>query len=231
MFTATQKPFKPFSPPLGRKLAWYYLRPTAADYTYGNDQYFNCDDGPTTSDSFDKKYEGALAFFRAWFIEKKPRNLKNFSFRIKLTFNCDGELVPECLYPLIAMYQALTEAPEDSKPNIKRISVFLTQKHWFLWREMMADEKGQIELPLEAAANWGTLGCWLGLEPQEVWVAQEEALPSCQWFLPRVLHDVLTPYLSFLGVKACDSRTVWHGKSAAEMVEASAKLPPLPFRF
>ena len=231
MFTAVQKPFKPFAVPAGRKQAWYYLRPSGPDYSYGSDQYFNCDDGPTTDVSFDKKYEGALAFFRAWFVDKKPRSLKNFSFRIKLTFNSDGELVPECLYPLVALYSVLDTVPADSKPNIKKISVFLTQTHWFLWRELMGDEQGQIELPLETAVDWGRCGAWLGLESQEVWVAQDEALPGCQWSLPRALQDVLSPYLSFLGVKSWGGRVVWHGKSATEMVEASARLPPLPFRF
>jgi hypothetical protein len=230
MFQAAQQPFKPFAIPSSRKQHWYDLRPSGLNISYRTEQYFNCDEGPTTSDSFEEKYEAAVAFFRSWFVTEKPRPIKEFSFRLRLTFSNNGELVPESIYPLVALYEVLREARVP--PNIRRINVFLTKTHWFLWRGSLDDEVRQIELPLEAAADWGRVGKWIGLDVQEdVAVAAEQVLPGCRWMLPRVLAAVLTPYLSYLGLAANDHMVTWQGIGVEELTEAAALLPPLPFRF
>jgi hypothetical protein len=227
MFQVKQHPFKPFALPAGRTRPWYDLRPQRASEA-PTQQYFNCDDGPTTLDSYDTKFAGALAFFRAWFGTQRPAETVVFNFRIRLTFSADGELVPACMYPLLALYAALAELPEA--PPIKRISVNLTKTHWFLWREALADEPTQLELPLETAVDWGRVGPGMGLET-EVTEGHKELLPGCYWGFPRVLRDVLTPYLSYLGLGPWMQSISWYGKSPAEMVEDGAALPPLPFRF
>ncbi len=229
MFSVPSSPASPFTPPLGRKYHWYDLRPTGPQAAFQKDQYFNCDDGPTTPESFHQKYDAAAEFWRKWLFDEKPRAMKEISLRLRLTFNGDGELVPECLYPLVALYGVVSSAKFPTK--IKRINVYLTKTHWFLWRGALDEEPWQYELPLEKAVDWGRVGASLGIENANVPLAAEEVLPGCHWGFPRVLRSILTPYLSFLGVSAEGRQVSWHGASAEEMIEAAAEEPPLAFRF
>lgn len=232
MFQATQHPFKPFVAPVGGKQLWYNLRPNGPNASYRTIQYFNCNEGPTTSEEFEEKYEKALAFFQSWLVENTPRPIKEFSFRIRLTFSADGELVPESIYPLVALYEVLRGAtPSVAAQSIRRISVFLTKTHWFLWRGLTDLQHYMVELPLEAAADWGRVGRALGARPNDVAVAATQVLPGCRWILPRILQTVLTPYVSLLGLDADDKMVCWHGVGVDEVSEAAALLPPLPFRF
>jgi len=229
MFQAKSHAFTPFAVPGGRKQAWYDLRPNGTNAFYRTQQYFNCDEGPTISDVFEEKYEKALAFFQSWLVDEKPRPIKELSFRIRLTFSGDGELVPESIYPLVALYEVLRGAAMP--PTIRRISVFLTKTHWFLWRGLMDDQPQVVELPLESVAGWGRVGAELGIEPEAVAVAEKPMLPGCRWMLPRALKAVLTPYVSYLGLEADGGMVLWHGVGVEELSKEEADLPPLPFRF
>jgi hypothetical protein len=235
MFHALSKSVEPFKPAACRRANWWALRPSGPGAAQQKHQYVSCEGGPSEETSFEDKYRCSVEFWRAWLVQRRPRNLSEMTIRIQLTFRCcateDGgdqvKLVPESLYPLIALYAVMREAPRVA--TMKRVVVQLTRQHWLLWKPRFSGSSAEksILLPLENIVGDITDPLF-GLEEEfrDEYFRTKPLIDGCHWVLPTCLQVVLGNFTRWIGI-AKDARLLtWFGSSLEELQNGFILLEP-----
>ncbi len=217
MFHALSQPVEPLKPAACRNANWWSFRPSrSAKQTH---QYINCEGGPSEETSFEDKYRCSIEFWRSWLLLRRPRHLAEITLRLQLTFRSLGgevKLLPESLYPLIALYAVLREEPRAA--SLKRISIQVTRNHWFLWRPAFAPQEKTIQLRLEDIVAEVTDPLY-GLQEEwnDEYIRTKPLIDGCQWILPTCLQAVLHNFTRWIGI-ASDSRLLlWFGSSLEDL--------------
>lgn len=231
MFHAYSVPVEPFKPAACRRANWWSARPSrSASQTH---QYINCEGGPSEETSFEDKYRCSVEFWRAWLVQRRPRNLSEMTIRLQLTFRCcatEGggdqvKLIPESLYPLIALYTVMRAEPRVA--TLKRVVVQLTRQHWLLWKPRMTTQEKAMILPLENIVGDVTDPLY-GLEEEfrDEYFRSKPLIDGCHWVLPTSLQAVLANFTRWIGVASDPRLLTWFGSSLEELKSGFILLEP-----
>jgi hypothetical protein len=234
MFHAYSVPVKPFKPAACRRANWWSLRPSGPGAAQQKHQYISCEGGPSEETSFEDKYRCSVEFWRAWLLpqQRRPRNLSEITIRLQMTFRCctteEGDqikLLPESLYPLIALYAVMREAPRVA--TLKRVVVQPTRQHWLLQKPRMTNLEKAILLPLENIVA-GITDPLYGLEEEfrDEYFRTKPLIDGCQWVLPTCLQAVLANFTHWIGVASNPRLLTWFGSSLEDLQSGFILLEP-----
>ena len=221
MFQVKSVPIQPFKPVCGRRVNWWAVRPSGPGVAGMRNQLVNCEGGPSEESSFEDKFRCSVEFWRAWLLPKqrRPRALQEITIMLQLTFRQTAEgmrLIPESLYPLLALYAVFRDEPRAAA--VRRVTVAVTRYHWLLWRPLMAPHEKAIKLPLESIVG-DVEDPLYGLQEElrDEYVRKTPLIDGCYWVLPTCLQAVLRNFTYWVGIAATPRLLTWFGSSLEEL--------------
>ena len=221
MFAAKSSVIKPCEPVAGRRTNWWAVRPSGPGVAGLKNQLVNCEGGPSEESSFEDKFRLSVEFWRAWLLpqQRRPPALRELTIMLQLTFRQTSEgmrLIPESLYPLLALYTVLREEPRAAAVN--RVTVQVMRYHWLLWRPLMAPHEKAIKLRLEnIVADIEDPLYGLQEEVRDEYFRAKPLVDGCHWILPTCLQAVLRNFTLWLGLPAEPRLLTWFGSSLQDL--------------
>jgi hypothetical protein len=223
MFQVKSVPIQPFKPVGGRRQNWWSARPSGVGVAGLTNQLISCEGGPSEESSFEDKFRLSVEFWRAWLLpqQRRPPALRELTVMLQLTFRqtADGlRLIPESLYPLLALYTVMREEPRAAA--VRRVTVQVMRYHWLLWRPLMTPHEKAIKLPLENIVS-DVSDSMYGLEEEhrDEYMRNKPLVDGCHWILPTCLKAVLRNFTCWMGLVAEPRLLTWFGSSLEDLHE------------